>query len=831
MINVLSGKCTSIIKNPVKTYSFELDDFQKHSHHCISKKEHVLVTAHTGSGKTVVADYAIAQCLSENKRVVYTSPIKTLSNQKYDEFSKNYPSVGIMTGDIKLNINAQCVIMTTEILRNLLYKDESQIEDEFKNFMNDVDCVIFDEVHYINDPSRGEVWETCIILMPKRIYMVMLSATIDKSEDFAKWIASAKGKTVNLITNARRVIPLKHYIYYEGEIKQIMDNDFKFNSENYDKIKQEISPKSNQLRDKLNPTKLINPFVEMLKRKKLTPALFFIFSRKKCQMYAQMIQTSLLDKDEISRVNSLFDKYIHKYKEKYSDTSQFEDMRKLLHNGVAIHHSGMVPILKEVIEILFNHGLIKLLFATETFAVGVNMPTKTVIFTDFTKFDGHINNIRILRPDEYRQMSGRAGRRGLDTSGTVIYLPFTQPFPRNDIYNMMTGKVASVQSKFQISYQFVLRVILSSDLNLLDFIDLTLYQKENVDQTKNIQDQLNNKNKEMEKVKQSFNITDSQKINMILSLAHANSNRNFQNLLNINKNIPFINSKCTKNIKLSKAERKQMQNNFKNLVEEYPGRFVDEVMTLENYYRLESEIKSLQETFSYQENLKIYMLQNVIQSLIDLEYLKDVETFSEDEIFKNSEKIKNYVSKINSDNVTLKGLVCSKISECNEVIFTETLFADLLEGLTSSEIAGIMAMFIGDEKSGDDAMNLQEMNIPERMKEVIKEINYGIEYLFDKQLVDTSVKMDFGLNLSMVEATYLWTQKNTMAEVYQKTKLEMYEGNFIRNMIRISNICRDLKEMAELTNKMELYNQTKDLEEIIVRDIITVESLYIETKN
>ena len=511
MIKILNGKCTNEIENPVKTYPFELDDFQKYSHYCISQKEHVLVTAHTGSGKTVVADYAIAQCLAENKRVVYTSPIKTLSNQKYNEFSNTYPSVGIMTGDIKLNIDAQCVIMTTEILRNLLYKDESQIEDEFKNFMNDVDCVIFDEVHYINDPSRGEVWETCIILMPKRIYMVMLSATIDKSEEFAQWIASAKGKTVNLITNARRVIPLKHYIYYDGEIKQIMDNEYKFNSENYDKVKQEISPKGTQRRDKLNPTKLINPFVEMLKRKKLTPALFFIFSRKKCQMYAQMIQTSLLDKDEISRVNSLFDKYIHPYKEKYSDTSQFEDMRKLLHNGVAIHHSGMVPILKEVIEILFNHGLIKLLFATETFAVGVNMPTKTVIFTDFTKFDGHINNIRILRPDEYRQMSGRAGRRGLDTSGTVIYLPFTPPFSRNEVYNMMAVKVASVQSKFQISYQFVLRVILSNDLNLLDFIDLTLYQKENIDQTQTIMYQLTDKNKEMEKIKQTFNITDSKK--------------------------------------------------------------------------------------------------------------------------------------------------------------------------------------------------------------------------------------------------------------------------------------------------------------------------------
>ena len=335
---------------------------------------------------------------------------------------------------------------------------------------------------------------------------------------------------------------------------------------------------------------------------------------------------------------------------------------------------------------------------------------------------------------------------------------------------------------------------------------------------------------EMDSMKQSFSIADSQKINTILSLAHSNSNRNSQNLLNINKNIPFINNKCILNIKLSKTDRKRMQNEFKILVDEYPGRFEDDVLTLENYYKLEHEIKYLQDTLNYQNNIKMFMLQKIIQSLVNLEYLKDVEIFTEEQIIDKSDEIKNYLSKINADNITLKGLVCSKISECNEITFTETLFADLLEGLTGPEVAGIVSMFLGDEKTGD-AMNLDEMDIPKRMKDVIREINYGVEYLLDNQLTDSSIKMDFGLNLSMVQATYLWAKKNTLAEVYNKSGLEMYEGNFIRNMIRISNICRDVSEMAELTNRMELYNQTKDLEGIIVRDIITVESLYIDTKN
>ena len=211
-LKILDGKYVGDFSSEPYDFGFPLDDFQKHAIKSIQNNENVLVTAHTGSGKTVPAIYGIADSLRKNKKIIYTSPIKSLSNQKLFELKQKFPDIGILTGDIKFNPDAQCVIMTTEILRNILYQQESQHVD-----IMEVDKVIFDEVHYINDPDRGRVWEECIILMPKDITMVMLSATIDKADEFASWIGNIKQKQTNLIPTKKRVVPLEHYYYLPEE--------------------------------------------------------------------------------------------------------------------------------------------------------------------------------------------------------------------------------------------------------------------------------------------------------------------------------------------------------------------------------------------------------------------------------------------------------------------------------------------------------------------------------------------------------------------------------------------------------------------------------------
>ena len=396
-MNILDKKFIGDFNSDPHDFGFELDDFQKHAIASIKKNENVLVTAHTGSGKTVPAIFGIADSLSKNKKIIYTSPIKSLSNKKLFELKQKFPDVGILTGDIKFNPDAQCVIMTTEILRNILYQSASQHID-----ITEVDKVIFDEVHYINDPDRGRVWEECIILMPKEITLIMLSATIDKADEFAKWVGNIKEKTTNLIPTHKRVVPLEHYIYNpesEHILNKIVTHDGNFI--NYDLIKKEYNI--------LHTSKMINPFIEFLKTRQLVPALFFVFSRKECEKLALSVQKTLVDSEEINEIDKIFNYELRNHKKTYENSPQYHLIHKLVLKGIAFHHSGLIPLLKEVIEILFAKGLIKILFATETFAVGVNMPTKTVIFTKLTKYSN--KSFRYLRTDEYLQIAGRDDKR------------------------------------------------------------------------------------------------------------------------------------------------------------------------------------------------------------------------------------------------------------------------------------------------------------------------------------------------------------------------------------------------------------------------------------
>ena len=465
-------------------FPFKLDNFQEAGCYAIEKQENVLICAHTGSGKTVLAIYGIGWCLKNNKKAIYTSPTKSLSNQKYFEFVNDFgdqTSIGIMTGDIKINADAQIVVMTTEILRNLLYKDKNLdgLKTEALINFDDVGVIIMDEVHYINDPDRGKVWEEVLLMARKETTLVMLSATLNKPEEFSSWIGNIKEKPINLIKTSHRVVPLKHYYFkdfqYEDEegkkrnrfdMIEICDNKHKFS--NYDVI-------SSKFR-KFEIPNILNIVINKLVEENQLPALFFKFSRKKCEQMCRYVKVSLVDHEELHKINTTFTKIMLKYKDKYEHMAQYQDVYKQIQKGVAYHHSGMLPILKEIVEILFSRGLIKVLFATETFAIGVNMPTKTVIFSDLEKFSN--NGSRYLRSDEYNQMAGRAGRRGLDKFGTVLLLP-TFDLPKENILKMiMSGKSPELNSKFQLNYQFVLKTVLNKEFDIQHYLDNTFFRQD-----------------------------------------------------------------------------------------------------------------------------------------------------------------------------------------------------------------------------------------------------------------------------------------------------------------------------------------------------------------
>ncbi|XP_010118113.1 PREDICTED: superkiller viralicidic activity 2-like 2, partial [Chlamydotis macqueenii] len=405
-----------------KEYPFILDAFQREAILCVDNNQSVLVSAHTSAGKTVCAEYAIALALREKQRVIFTSPIKALSNQKYREMYEEFQDVGLMTGDVTINPTASCLVMTTEILRSMLYRGSE--------VMREVAWVIFDEIHYMRDSERGVVWEETIILLPDNVHYVFLSATIPNARQFAEWICHLHKQPCHVIYTDYRPTPLQHYIFPAGGdgLHLVVDENGDFREDNFNTAMQVLRDagdlaKGDQKGRKGGTKGPSNVFkiVKMIMERNFQPVIIFSFSKKDCEAYAlQMTKLDFNTDEEKKMVEEVFNNAIDCLSDEDKKLPQVEHVLPLLKRGIGIHHGGLLPILKETIEILFSEGLIKALFATETFAMGINMPARTVLFTSASKFDG--KDFRWISSGEYIQMSGRAGRRGMDDRGIVILM-------------------------------------------------------------------------------------------------------------------------------------------------------------------------------------------------------------------------------------------------------------------------------------------------------------------------------------------------------------------------------------------------------------------------
>ena len=471
-------------------FPYRLDDFQINGIHGINNDANILITAHTSAGKSTLAEYAVAKSLSLNKKVIYTSPIKTLSNQKYYDFKKTIDNIGIITGDIKLNPEADCLIMTTEILRNKLDSDDP--------IFDDLHCVIFDEVHYFNDPDRGFVWEECLAKLPKNIILVMLSATIDKAEEFGKWICDLKEKDTYLIGTLFRPVPLTHYLYTDDHLLETYSSS-NLNKVNLDKAYAFYKSKEKQSH-KANTKGKLESISKYLNKRNLFPSIFFSFSRKKCNEYCSFLRSGsgFLTPDEKNEINKYLQQIFSTNLKIYKDLPSTVEIIECIKYGVAVHHSGLLPVQKEIIEILFLRGLIKILFATETFAVGVNMPTKTVVFTELSKYDGISEFPRVLRSDEFLQMSGRAGRRGKDDKGYVVYFPLKKIEDKSDIVRLYKGKPRKLVSQYNEKNNLLIR-LMNNKKNIKDFYLSTMFGNEIKKTTIEIDDEINYLNGLLEK--------------------------------------------------------------------------------------------------------------------------------------------------------------------------------------------------------------------------------------------------------------------------------------------------------------------------------------------
>ncbi|KAL0951772.1 hypothetical protein HGRIS_008443 [Hohenbuehelia grisea] len=497
-------------------YPFELDTFQKEAVYHLEMGDSVFVAAHTSAGKTVVAEYAIALAEKHMTRAIYTSPIKALSNQKFRDFKQTFSSnsVGILTGDVQINPEASCLIMTTEILRSMLYKGADLIRD--------VEFVIFDEVHYVNDAERGVVWEEVIIMLPDHVSIILLSATVPNTKEFADWVGRTKRKDIYVISTAQRPVPLEHYLYAGRELYKIVDAKRTFLSQGYKEAGEALRRKQDKEREAagLAPVQRVgargaaagqrgqqrggpagrggqrggpptrgggrggsaqrtihsgvdkNLYVHLLghlRKKSLLPVVVFTLSKKRCEENAAtLVNADLCSSVEKSEVHVAIEKALSRLKGSDRKLPQIGRMRDLLSRGIGVHHGGLLPIVKEVVEILFARGLVKVLFATETFAMGVNMPARCVVFSNIRKHDGR--SFRDILPGEYTQMAGRAGRRGLDAAGTVIIVANDSLPEQTALLTMMLGTPAKLTSQFRLTYNMILNLLRVEALRVEEMI-------------------------------------------------------------------------------------------------------------------------------------------------------------------------------------------------------------------------------------------------------------------------------------------------------------------------------------------------------------------------
>tara|TARA_B100000927_G_C16474086_1_gene472693 strand:+ start:2204 stop:4669 length:2466 start_codon:yes stop_codon:yes gene_type:complete len=801
-------------------WKFELSNFQKWAIRAILNKNHALITAHTGSGKTLPAEAVILFYKSLGKKVIYTSPIKALTNQKFYDFSNQFPNIsfGILTGDNKYNPEADVLLMTAEILRNTLFQKKMILagKDEQKSLLNfdiDIDnelgCVIMDEAHYINDTDRGKVWEETIMMCPQDIPLLLLSATLSKPEKLASLIENRGGPEVFICPTTKRVVPLTHCAYItmpESNIKQMIhfekarhfnmlnhfinlkdsdDKGGKFKDQEYENVKKTLKYiDDNKIH--VNRFFVLNSLIQKLKLENLLPAIVFVFSRKQVDILASKIQVPL--HEEGSKLPSivrqectkLLQKKLPNWKE-YTNLKEFDTMVKLLEKGIAVHHAGVLKEFRELTELLFDKGYIKLLIATETFAVGINMPTKTTVFTSLEKFDG--NGFRNIHPSEYTQMAGRAGRRGIDTKGLVVHL--SNLISKSDISTqdyrfILTGPPKSITSQFQITPSLILNLLSYNNLDLERFVSKSMVTNE-------INSHLNELQEKLKKYDEYVNAFE------------------FSTPLEILKEYNELHEKIQNS---KNKERKKLISKRDSIVQEY--------------YHIGNDIAkydSILETKKEKEKIhqEIDDVKNWIKTTCSLNFdiLKTINFIDED----------GKINKIGDIANCLQEIYCFPWAEC--------LINKYFNDISSTDLVVILSCFTNLKLSDENSVySLNETRINQHTKDIIQKIdNTYNKYidLFNKNKIPITENLDKHLNLCDIVNDWCNAKdenecKNVINECY---KYDISLGDFVKAILKINNIATELEKAGTLLEDLELIKKIKEIPMLTLKHCVTNSSLYL----
>jgi superfamily II RNA helicase len=797
MVKIFSGpfpkKLEETYKVHFSAFGYDLSDFQKHSIRALVEGHNSLVTASTGSGKSTPAEFAIRYFAQLGKRVVYTAPVKALSNQKYHDFALKFQndniSVGLLTGDIKANDSADVVVMTTEILHNQLQNGEFNSVADAKNELKEVGCVIFDEIHYINDSNRGNIWEESIImlsLLKDSPSLLMLSATIATPQIFADWIEQVGKREVWIATSNVRVVPLTHYTFMTCKsLDKIKDRA----------VRQNIRDKTDMLRiikeaaggEPYDPMRdieatkdLLNTFGVQPDRKLVIqkvckhiykngmPCIIFVFSRKQVIECATELSENFqspgidIEKECESIIGRLPNFLEYLYLPDYVEVVDF------LKRGIAVHHGGMLSVVREMVEIMFDRGFVKVLFATETFAAGINLPVKSVVFTQLHKYSGE--GRRNLYPYEYTQMAGRAGRRGIDSAGSVIHLYNLYGTSSEDIKTILNNEPQSFKSKLKISYNMVLAAATamgtqkSEECVNYSIISNSMLKTE-------IDKKITFLTKRVDKLRDKMSACSSE---------HQRSAENYRQRI--------------REIKASKKMDPRW-------AQEEKAKAVAALKGVPGAWSLrddERELKQAEEKLSYYDNFIQKKINSIEDMLLENGFLDGMQQ------------------------KTKRGTVALRIKKANPLLLGQLVDCGFLKQYQSIELAALLSCFVQGKQTEKSPARIPKMLKLSEMAAM------NARLVMAEKKHNINFEESYRLNYKLIRYVLKWCDaKNEVdcKEVLNEVNISV--GDFVKSLLEITNIAEELYKACEYVGETELCDKLQQIPDLLLKYIASPQSLYV----